>query len=97
MEVPFTRLVRFKTPGGDVVYGEAGDEWKGDLVGKTLSTFSGNDPFTLRSSSDKAVVSEVSFDDPNTQAILATLEVITTVLTRNTDRTLRHTVGLVPI
>ncbi|KAK6383408.1 hypothetical protein LTS17_002700 [Exophiala oligosperma] len=58
MEVPFTRLVRFKTPGGDVVYGEAGDEWKGDLVGKTLSTFSGNDPFTLRSSGDKAVVSE---------------------------------------
>ena len=62
MDVPFTRLVRFKTSDGKVLYGEAGPDWQKDLHGQTVETFSGNGPWDedFRLSGDKAVVSEVS-------------------------------------
>lgn len=62
MNVPFTRLVRFKSSDGQTLYGEAGADWQKDLRGQTVDTFSGQNPWDpdFKLSGQKAVVSEVS-------------------------------------
>lgn len=38
----FTRLVRFEDENGQVQYGEAGQQWEGNLHGRTLPIFDGD-------------------------------------------------------
>ena len=45
MASPFSRLVRFEDSNGQVHYGEAGDEWQQDLVGRKVPTYNISDPF----------------------------------------------------
>lgn len=45
MAPSFSRLVRFEDVNGQVNYGEAGDEWHQDLVGRKVPTYNITDPF----------------------------------------------------
>ncbi|KAF2494817.1 hypothetical protein BU16DRAFT_463098 [Lophium mytilinum] len=57
MKTAFGRLVRFKSKGGEVLYGEAptGD----DLVGKTVELYEGEQPWELKATGKKAEIAEV--------------------------------------
>lgn len=61
MKSPFLRLVRFKTAEGIIHYGEAGSNWKENLIGKEVEIYNG-DPFDdgLHLSGQSAVIAEVS-------------------------------------
>lgn len=45
MAAKFTRLVRFADPKGNIHYGEAGSDWKVDLLGRKLPTYDITDPW----------------------------------------------------
>lgn len=45
MAAKFTRLVRFADAEGKIYYGEAGSDWKADLVGRKLPTYDITDPW----------------------------------------------------
>jgi hypothetical protein len=40
MSAQFTRLVRFEDSNGNIHYGEAGSDWRKDLIGQTIPTYS---------------------------------------------------------
>lgn len=41
----FQRLVRFIASDGQIYYGEAGDDWESELVGRTVKVFTGLNPW----------------------------------------------------
>ncbi|KID69021.1 Fumarylacetoacetate hydrolase domain-containing protein 2A [Metarhizium brunneum] len=41
----FQRLVRFIASDGQIYYGETGDDWQSELVGRTVKVFTGLDPW----------------------------------------------------
>lgn len=43
MATNFARLVRFEDPEGKIHYGEAGKDWKLELLGRTVPTYSISD------------------------------------------------------
>ncbi len=45
MAPKFTRLVRFEDLNGDIHYGEAGSDWKADLLGQSVPTYNASNPF----------------------------------------------------
>lgn len=59
MAACFTRLVRFKDPLGQILYGEAPEN--DILVGQTVPTYSGSNPWdpNLKATGQMATVAEV--------------------------------------
>jgi 2-keto-4-pentenoate hydratase/2-oxohepta-3-ene-1,7-dioic acid hydratase in catechol pathway len=57
MKTAFERLVRFKSTGGDVLFGEAPAD--DELVGKTVDVYEGSSPWDLKSAGKKAEIAEV--------------------------------------
>ena len=62
MATTFSRLVRFKASGGQILYGEAGDDWETNLDGKTVQIFTGLDPWDpgFQLTQKTALIEEVS-------------------------------------
>ncbi|KAI9740330.1 MAG: hypothetical protein M1834_004909 [Cirrosporium novae-zelandiae] len=67
MKTSFNRLIRFKDPQGKVLYGEAPVD--SDLVGKTVSVYTGDYPWDLSPSDAKAKVAEMLSPLPTTPFI----------------------------
>jgi hypothetical protein len=56
MKTTFRRLVRFKATDGTIKYGEAGEQVK---VGDTIQVYTGDQPWALEGSGEKAEIAEV--------------------------------------
>ena len=79
MATSFSRLVRFKASGGQIFYGDAGDDWETNLEGKTVQVFTGLDPWdsSFRLSDKTAVVEEVSMlPSSASQKVLKRLQIL---------------------
>ena len=62
MAIAFSRLVRFKASGGQIFYGDAGEDWQSSLEGKTVRVFTGLGPWdsNFRITEKTAVIEEAS-------------------------------------
>jgi hypothetical protein len=56
MKTTFRRLVRFNATDGSIKYGEAGEQVK---VGDTVRLYTGDQPWALETSKEKAEIAEV--------------------------------------